>query len=109
MALWAVAVGPAVHAADGRRRPVLPASFGELRGGRTPGGLLRVDQAAIARETNLDGKYLLRTSDLTLSTEDIALGYKQLLEVVRGWRTMNQVIDMRPVYHRKEDRIRAPT
>ena len=44
---------------------------------RTPGGLLRVDQAAIARETNLDGKYLLRTSDPTLSTEDIALGYKQ--------------------------------
>jgi hypothetical protein len=74
---------------------------------RTPGGLLRVDQAAIARETNLDGKYLLRTSDPTLSTEDIALGYKQLLEVERGWRTMKQVIDLRPVYHRKEDRIRA--
>jgi hypothetical protein len=74
---------------------------------RTPGGLLRVDQAAIATETNLDGKYLLRTSDPTLSTEDIALGYKQLLEVERGWRTMKQVIDLRPVYHRKEDRIRA--
>jgi hypothetical protein len=74
---------------------------------RTPGGLLRVDQAAIATEANLDGKYLLRTSDPTLSTEDIALGYKQLLEVERGWRTMKQVIDLRPVYHRKEDRIRA--
>lgn len=74
---------------------------------RTAGGLLRIDQAAIATETNLDGKYLLRTSDPTLSTEDIALGYKQLLEVERGWRTMKQVIDLRPVYHRKEDRIRA--
>jgi hypothetical protein len=74
---------------------------------RTPGGLLRIDQTAIATETNLDGKYLLRTSDPTLSTEDIALGYKQLLEVERGWRTMKQVIDLRPVYHRKEDRIRA--
>jgi hypothetical protein len=74
---------------------------------RTPGGLLRVDQAAIARETNLDGKYLLRTSDPTLSTEDIALGYKQLLEVERGWRTTKQVVDLRPVYHRNEDRIRA--
>jgi hypothetical protein len=77
---------------------------------RTPGGLLRVDQAAVARETNLDGKYLLRTSDPTLSTEDIALGYKQLLEVERGWRTMKQVIDLRPVYHRKEDQTAsAPT
>jgi hypothetical protein len=50
----------------------------------TPGGLLRIDAAAIKREANLDGKYLLRTSDPTLSTEDIALGYKQLLEVERG-------------------------
>ena len=25
----------------------------------------------------------------------------------RGWRDLKQVIDLRPVYHRKEDRIRA--
>jgi hypothetical protein len=75
---------------------------------RTTGsGLLRVDVAAIKRETNLDGKYLLRTSDPKLSTEDIALGYKQLLEVERGWRDMKTVLDLRPVYHRREDRIRA--
>jgi len=73
----------------------------------TPGELLRVDKQAIKTETNLDGKYLLRTSDPRLSTEDIALGYKQLLEVERGWRDMKQVIDLRPVYHRKEERIRA--
>jgi hypothetical protein len=73
----------------------------------TPGGLLRVDQRAIKAETNLDGKYLLRSSDPHLSAEDIALGYKQLLQVERGWRDMKQVIDLRPVYHRKEDRIRA--
>jgi transposase len=73
----------------------------------TPGGLLRVDAKAIATETKLDGKYLLRCSDPTLSAEDIALGYKQLLEVERGWRDMKQIIDLRPVYHRKEERIRA--
>ncbi|MGH8276240.1 MAG: IS1634 family transposase, partial [Steroidobacteraceae bacterium] len=73
----------------------------------TPGGLLRVDAKAIAAETKLDGKYLLRCSDPTLSPEDIALGYKQLLEVERGWRDMKQIIDLRPVYHRKEERIRA--
>ncbi|MCX5233527.1 hypothetical protein [Streptomyces sp. NBC_00233] len=37
----------------------------------------------------------------------IALGYKQLLEVERGWRDMKQVLDLRPVYHRLEERIRA--
>jgi hypothetical protein len=73
----------------------------------TPGGLLRINAAAIKTEANLDGKYLLRTSDPKLSAEDVALGYKQLLEVERGWRDMKQVIDLRPVYHRKEDRIRA--
>ena len=73
----------------------------------TPGGLLRIDAAKAKAEENLDGKYLLRTADPKLSAEDIAVGYKQLLEVERGWRDMKQVIDPRPVYHRREDRIRA--
>ena len=73
----------------------------------TPGGLLRVDKKKIAAEENLDGKYLLRCCDPHLSSEDIALGYKQLLEVERGWRDMKQVLDLRPIYHRREDRIRA--
>ena len=73
----------------------------------TPGGLLRVDAGKAKAEENLDGKYLLRTSDPKMSAEDIALGYKQLLEVERGWKDLKQVIDLRPVYHRKEERIRA--
>ena len=73
----------------------------------TPGGLLRIDAARAKAEENLDGKYLLRTSDPKMTAEDIALGYRQLLEVERGWRDMKQVIDLRPVYHRKEERIRA--
>ena len=73
----------------------------------TPGGLLRIDEAAIKAEEKLDGKYLLRSSDPTLSAADIALGYNQLAEVERGWRDMKQVLELRPVYHRREDRIRA--
>jgi Transposase DDE domain len=73
----------------------------------TPGGLLRIDAKAVKAEENLDGKYLLRTSDPKLPAADIAAGYKQLLEVERGWRDMKQVIDLRPVYHRLEQRIRA--
>jgi hypothetical protein len=73
----------------------------------TPAGKLRIDTAKAKAEENLDGKYLLRCSDPHLSAEDIALGYKQLLEVERGWRDMKQIIDLRPVYHRLEERIRA--
>ncbi|MER6076661.1 hypothetical protein ABT187_50130 [Streptomyces sp. NPDC001817] len=61
----------------------------------TPAGKLRIDTARIKTEENLDGKYLLRCSDPKLSAEDIALGYKQLLEVERGWRDMKQIIDLR--------------
>ena len=73
----------------------------------TSKGLLRVDRAAVAAEEKLDGKFLLRTSDPTLSAEDVATGYKQLLEVERAWRDMKTTLDLRPVHHRKEERIRA--
>jgi len=74
---------------------------------RTKGGLLRLDAAAIKTESHLDGKWLLRTSDSTLSPEDLAAAYKQLLQVERGWRDMKGALGLRPVFHYREDRIRA--
>jgi hypothetical protein len=74
---------------------------------RTTSGLLRIDRAAAAREAHLDGKWLLRTSDPTLTPEDLAAAYKQLLAVEHGWRDMKSSLGLRPVYHRREDRIRA--
>ena len=74
---------------------------------KTPTGKLRIDRAAVTRETKLDGKFLLRTSDESLSPADIAEGYKALYEAERGWRDLKHTIDMRPAYHRREDRIEA--
>jgi len=74
---------------------------------QTKTGKLRIDRAAVNTEAHLDGKFLLRTSDPTLSAEDVALGYKQLLEIERAWRDMKTTLDLRPVHHRKEHRIRA--
>ena len=73
----------------------------------TAAGLLRIDRAAVVADAKLDGKFLLRTSDPTLSAEDVATGYKQLLEVERSWRDMKTTLALRPVYHRKEARIRS--
>ncbi|MCI0688094.1 MAG: transposase [Sporichthyaceae bacterium] len=73
----------------------------------TPSGLLRIDRAKARHDAGFDGKYLLRTSDETLSAADIAQGYKGLYEAERGWRDLKSTIDLRPVYHRREDRIRA--
>jgi Transposase DDE domain len=66
---------------------------------RTPGGLLRVDRSAIKREAGLDGKWLLRTNDDTLTPDDLAAAYKQLIAVERGWRDMKGALKLRPVYH----------
>ena len=74
---------------------------------RTPRGLLRIDKAAIKREGGLDGKWLLRTNDETLTPDDLAAAYKQLVAVERGWKDMKGALKLRPVYHYREDRIRA--
>ena len=74
---------------------------------RTRQGLLRLDRAAIKREARLDGKWLLRTSDETLTAADLAAAYKQLYQVERGWRDMKGALALRPVFHHREDRIRA--
>ena len=104
-----------IHTADG----LAPSKRSELYGAlstkpaykrflrKTPTGKLRIDRAAVAREAKLDGKFLLRTSDESLSTEDIAEGYKALYEAERGWRDLKHTIDMRPAYHRREDRIES--
>jgi transposase len=70
-------------------------------------GRLRIDTAKVRAEQRLDGKFLLSTSDPDLSAEDVALGYKNLLEAERGFRDMKSTLDLRPVFHRIEPRIRG--
>ena len=74
---------------------------------QTKTGRLQVDRAQIKAEERLDGKYLLSTSDPDLSAEDVALGYKNLLEAERGFRDLKSTLELRPVFHRVERRIRA--
>jgi len=70
-------------------------------------GKLTLDKAKVKKAEKLDGKYLLSTSDKSLSAENIALGYKQLMEVERAFRTLKSTLSLRPVYHTRSDRIRA--
>jgi len=70
-------------------------------------GELRIDRVKVKEDAKLDGKYLISTTDPTLSTEDVALGYRQLLEVERAFRTMKNTLELRPLHHRLPERIRA--
>jgi hypothetical protein len=72
-----------------------------------PSGRLAIDRAKAKAEANLDGKYLLATSDPDISPGDTALGYKNLLEAEHGFRDLKSELLLRPVFHRLEHRIRA--
>lgn len=74
---------------------------------RRDGDEIKIDRKAVQRDERFDGKWVLQTNDDTLSSEDLALGYKQLLRVEACWRQLKSGLRMRPVYHYTERRIRA--
>jgi hypothetical protein len=68
---------------------------------------LVIDRRKVHDDEHLDGKFLISSSDDDLSAGQIAIYYKQLIEVEACWRDQKHILDLRPIYHRKEDRIRA--
>ncbi len=67
------------------------------------------DQDSIAAEAKLDGIYVLRTSVPAggLDSSEIVSSYKALASVERAFRGLNTDLDIRPIRHRTETRVRA--
>jgi Transposase DDE domain len=67
------------------------------------------DQDSIAAEAALDGIYVLRASAGTseLDSSQIVSSYKALAQVERAFRAFNTDLDIRPIRHRTETRVRA--
>jgi Transposase DDE domain len=67
------------------------------------------DQDSIAAEAALDGIYVLRTSvgATSLDSGAVVSSYKALAQVERAFRAFNTDLDIRPIRHRTEDRVRA--
>jgi Transposase DDE domain len=67
------------------------------------------DQDSIAAEAKLDGIYVLRTSvdANSLDSGEVVSSYKALAQVERVFRAFNTELDIRPIRHRTEDRVRA--
>ena len=68
------------------------------------------DSEGIAAEAALDGLYVIRTSieKGNLDSAEVVRSYKLLAGVERVFRTMKSVdLQVRPVYHRLEERVRA--
>jgi Transposase DDE domain len=67
------------------------------------------DQDSITAEAKLDGIYVLRTNVAAsnLDSSGVVSSYKALAQVERAFRAFNTDLDIRPIRHRTEDRVRA--
>ena len=70
-------------------------------------GTLKLNKMKLREAGRYDGKYIVETSDDTLSVRDVVLGYKQLYDVERAFRTLKTDLDLQPNYHSNEERIRC--
>ena len=67
------------------------------------------NQDSITAEAKLDGIYVLRTSvgPGDLEPAEVVSSYKALAQVERAFRAFSTDLDIRPIRHRTEDRVRA--
>jgi Transposase DDE domain len=67
------------------------------------------NQAQIDEEALLDGIYVLRTQEpqTRIGSAAVVRAYKQLKVNEHAFRQMKTPLEIRPVYHRLEDRVRA--
>ncbi|MFQ6009191.1 MAG: hypothetical protein ACE5K8_09610, partial [Candidatus Zixiibacteriota bacterium] len=54
-----------------------------------------------------EGKYILKTDDRKLTAVEAVCCYKQLNTVEQGFRDLKDIIDMRPIHHKTDERIEA--
>ena len=66
----------------------------------------KIDEQKIKNDERFDGKYAIRTNS-SLSAEDTAIVYKELWRVEQAFRHLKTDLDLRPMYHRTETRIRG--
>lgn len=71
------------------------------------GGRPEIDWKKVREERRYDGKFVVHSNDDTLTSEDMALGYKQLQRVEQAWRTLKSGLGLRPVFHWAPHRIHA--
>jgi len=66
----------------------------------------KLDPEQVERDKSYDGLYVL-TSNTKLSGKQIIDGYKDLWQVEHAFRQLKTELETGPIYHWKEDRIRA--
>ncbi|MFQ5824111.1 MAG: IS1634 family transposase [bacterium] len=62
---------------------------------------------ALEQERLVAGKFVLKSSNRSLSPVQIIEAYKNLSEIERAFRTIKSFVEIRPMYHRSESRVRG--
>ena len=65
------------------------------------------DPLHLGQEKRIEGKYLIATSEDSLDVLEAVRRYKELSEVERSFRCLKDVLEMRPIYHKSQRRVRA--
>ena len=60
-----------------------------------------------APEKALEGKYVIQTEESDLSAVQAVEVYKDLSEIERSFRELKDLVEMRPIYHHRPERVRA--
>ena len=66
----------------------------------------KIDEEKVSNDEKFDGKYAIRTNS-SLTDEEAALAYKELWRVEQAFRNLKSNLELRPMYHRVESRIRG--
>lgn len=69
---------------------------------RVQRGTFAINHEAIEKDARLDGKFVLRT-DTELPAAEVANAYKGLWRVERAFREQKSTLDVRPVFHKRDD------
>ena len=65
------------------------------------------DRDKLAAETRHEGKYILKTDDAKITAMDAVSAYKELNTVEWGFRELKDVIEGRPIFHQRDERVEA--
>lgn len=67
---------------------------------------VRLDTAKVKEESRFDGKFVL-TTNTELSSEEVAVTYKNLLQVEYAFRYLKDTLETRPIYHRTPENTKG--
>jgi len=74
---------------------------------KTPTELFTLKKDVVTREEYMDGMWIVKSSTKQLSTKELITTYKDLKMIEAAFRTLKNVIELRPIGHHKDERVKG--